>query len=111
MSFPFLTRSRTWPTEASTAYCRPRNFLRVLVFAGLSTISRFLAISETLNAGGRRLISVGLYGVQGRGRTLPPGPVRPQSSGLSTLGQQRGIPGRPASGALIYKEGEVSRLA
>src|SRR6476661_8840970 len=108
MSFPFLTRSRTWPTEASTAYCRPRNFLRVLVFAGLSTISRFLAISETLNAGGRRLISVGLYGVQGRGRTLPPGPVRPQGSGLSTL-DNSGVFRRPASGrARIYKEGTVS---
>src|SRR4051794_31293614 len=52
MSFPFLTRSRTWPTEASTAYCRPRNFLRVLVLAGLSTMSRFLAIARVSETSG-----------------------------------------------------------
>src|SRR5215210_7505853 len=40
---PFA-RSRMCPSEASTAYWRPRNFFRVRVFAGLSTITRFLAM-------------------------------------------------------------------
>src|ERR1044071_6328932 len=49
MSLPRLTRSRMCPSEASTAYWRPRNFLSVRVLAGLSTISRFLA-TVPLNA-------------------------------------------------------------
>src|ERR1700709_133348 len=55
----FLIRSRTWPTEASTAYCRPRNFLSVRVLAGLSTISRFLAISALQTPGRADNISGG----------------------------------------------------
>src|SRR5579863_2758792 len=48
----FFTRSRMCPTDASTAYWRPRNFFSVRVLAGLSTISRFLATVLT-NAAGR----------------------------------------------------------
>src|SRR5580693_4420163 len=52
----FLTRSRIWPTDASTVYWRPRNFFRVLVLAGLSTITRFL-VTMAVNALRRSSIS------------------------------------------------------
>src|SRR4029077_4113353 len=99
MSLPFLTRSRTWPTEASTAYPRPRNFLRVRVLAGLSTMSRFLAIgvSETSGTASIFLQGLGVPGGQaGDTSTGPPPPAR--------LGREPGRAGRrpPA----IYKEGE-----
>src|SRR6185436_13331212 len=59
-----LARSRMCPSEASTAYCRPRNFLSVRVFAGLSTITRFLAMGPFK----RRGAVANFWGAPCRGR-------------------------------------------
>src|SRR5436305_2997934 len=92
MSLPFLTRSRTWPTEASTAYPRPRNFLRVRVLAGLSTMSRFLAIGVSETSGTASIF------LQGVGRH--PEQAGDTSTGLPSaarLGRRPGGPGgRPS---------------
>src|SRR5436309_128733 len=92
----FLIRSRMCPTEASTAYWRPRNFFKVRVLAGLSTISKFLAIAGLSNAGRRRhyfWTGLGRDPRQGRDSTTGAGPA-------ARLGRRER--GRRAP---IYKEG------
>src|ERR1700733_6740923 len=99
MSLPFLTRSRTWPTEASTAYPRPRNFLRVRVLAGLSTMSRFLAIGVSETSGTAAIFRQGLCATRGQAGDTSTGPPS-----AARLGRGTGRAGRPA--LAIYKEGE-----
>src|SRR5579863_8983990 len=70
----FLTRSRMCPTDASTVKVRPKNFFSVLVLAGLSTMTRFLA-------------TVAHYNLRGWRYFVPPR-WRPEQGGDSTIGRQ-----------------------
>src|SRR6185369_16280706 len=79
-SFPFLMRSRMCPTEASTAYWRPRNFFRVLVLAGLSTMTRFFAIVGSNALVQHRRTRSNFSAPRARATTLPPPPRRSNSS-------------------------------
>src|SRR4051794_14091745 len=90
----FLTRSRMCPTEASTANWRPRNFFRVLLLAGLSTISRFLAIVGLSNAGRRRhyfWTELGRHRQQGGDSTTGAYPAARPDRGVGRRGMTGGV--------------------